>query len=308
MQLITILGQTSSGKSDMAIELANTLKIRFEQRCCVVNCDSRQVYRGLNIGTGKVQGSWIWEENLNREVFECNGILHFLIDFVDPASDYNLGDYVRDFGDLMKELDGNFDTVILTGGTGLYAQTILQKIDLGKVKDEFISNYNDRKTHLKTHSKGKLQNLITKYKIELNNSDLNNPIRLVSNILRYEAQESEWLEENYYYNFQRQPLFAIKIDQDILKSKIKTRLESRFDSGLLQEIKDFEQLGADKFHALGLEYRQGWLYLNDKISKEELESNLLQENLQYAKRQLTWLKKMKSLVWVEGVEEVVGGL
>jgi tRNA dimethylallyltransferase len=301
MQLITLLGQTSSGKSDMAIELAKKLIVK-NHRVCITGCDSRQVYKGLDIGTGKIEGGWV------DGVFVFQGISHFMIDFVDPRIDYNLQNYIWDFYTTINKAEVQYDFAILVGGTGLYAKAIVEKLELGDVKGEFRIQYINLKKELQALTKVDLQQKVIELKIQINNSDYYNPVRLVSRLLKAEAQKQNWLGDSKFYEFSKQYLFAIAIDQNILKDKIKTRLYSRFNQGLLDEIKKFEYLGEDKFMALGLEYRQGWMYLKGKITQEELQENLLTQNLQYAKRQLTWLKKQKNLIWIRNLEELIKNL
>ncbi len=303
MQLITILGQTSSGKSDLAVNLAKI--ICQKKRVCIVGCDSRQVYKGLNIGTGKVEGNWKFDQKMNQKIFEFESIPHFMIDFVDPQIDYTLQNYILDFYNLMTEIQTHFDFVILAGGTGLYAKAIIEKIDLGIVKSDCISDYSDYKITLQNLGLKELQQRLNSIKIELNNSDYNNKVRLVSNLLKHQSIKQSWLSQSQYFDFKSQHLFAVKIDQYKLQNKIKTRLQKRFDSGLLLESSQHMYLGQDKFLSLGLEYRQAWLYLNGKINKTELCQNLSIQNLQYAKRQLTWLKKQKNIVWIKNLEEIV---
>jgi tRNA dimethylallyltransferase len=304
MQLITILGQTSSGKSDLAIELAKLLKSK-KIRTCIVGCDSRQIYKGLDIGTGKIQGRWTMDKNLNKKVYKYQSIDHFLIDFVDPTTNYNLQNYITDFYNLMFEIEEYFDYVILVGGTGLYAKAINEKINLGSIKSEFIDEYDRFKNILQSSTIEKLQSLANNLQIDLNNSDYNNKIRLVSNLLKAHCEDNKWLEDTQYYNFEIQYLFAKKIEQKTLIKKITKRLNMRFDFGIIDETKKFICLGEEKFMSLGLEYRQGWLYLNDKISIEKLKENLLIENIQYAKRQLTWLKSQKNIIWIRNLKDIL---
>jgi tRNA dimethylallyltransferase len=131
---------------------------------------------------------------------------------------------------------------------------------------------------------------------------------LVSRLLKQKSIANNWLTKSQYYNFEKQYLYAILIDQNILKSKIGTRLKDRFNSGLIQEIDKYKYLGEQKFMALGLEYRQTWLYMNSKISLDQLQTNLLNQNLQYAKRQLTWLKNQKNLIWIKNLEQLIQDL
>ncbi len=299
LNLVGLLGQTSSGKSDMAVNLAIELT-KNGNKSCIISCDSRQVYKNLNIATGKVQGSW------NNGEFVYRGIVHYLLDFVDPKAEYNLANFVKNFYDTVVQIQNEkkFETIILTGGTGLYAKAILEKIDLGEILPQFEQEYLDHKKDLQKLSLVELQTMTDQKNIKLNHSDYHNPRRLESNLLRNFANNNQWLIPNQYHNFKTQICFAIEIDHKNLHQKITNRLTNRLNDGLLNEVLEYSYLGKNRFWKLGLEYKQGWLYLNGSQTKQEFESNLLQENLHYAKRQLTWLRKQKNLIWIKNLQEL----
>lgn len=120
MNLLVLLGQTSSGKSQMAVDLALKLN-KTNQIVWIVNCDSRQVYKGLNLGTGKVEGGW------QNDIYFYKEVPHYLIDYVDPQATYSLNQYLQDFKNLfLKDKPG---WVILTGGTGLFAKAIIEQFE-----------------------------------------------------------------------------------------------------------------------------------------------------------------------------------
>jgi tRNA dimethylallyltransferase len=303
LNLIALLGQTSSGKSEMAVALAQKLG-----RACVIGCDSRQVYHGLNIATGKITGTW--SDTGFGEEFIYNDVVHYLIDFVNPVESYNVADFVKDFYQIIQKIDlqGRFGTVILTGGTGMYAKMILEQVDLGEVLPEFENQYEEYKFDLQNLPLRQLQTLVDEQKIVLNNSDYHNDRRLVSNLLRSRCLANGWFAQNKYHTFQSQKAFAIEVDQVELKQKIQKRLTNRVNDGLLNEVKKYFDLGRDKFWSLGLEYRQGWMYLHGEQTQEQFEQNLLYENIQYARRQLTWLKKQPDITWIKNLDELVENL
>ena len=227
MNLIVILGQTSSGKSDLAIAWSTGIP-----RSCVVNCDSRQVYKGLNKGTGKVEGDW------QNGIFVSGGVDHYLIDYVDPAKAYNVVDWILDFNDLIRRIENQYDTVILVGGTGLYAKAIVEQVDYGFIKAEFEGQYLDYKTLLQTQSLLELQDSVG-IDSGLNNSDWHNPTRLVSFLLRQKSVKENWLSVIDYYNFSSIKQCAIDIDQQVLSLKIQNRLMNRLQQGIVEETKSF---------------------------------------------------------------------
>ena len=287
MNLIVILGQTSSGKSDLAIDWATRIP-----RSCIVNCDSRQVYKGLNKGTGKVEGDW------QNGIFVSGGVDHYLIDYVDPAKAYNVVDWILDFNDLMRRIENQYDTIILVGGTGLYAKAIVEQVDYGFIKPEFESQYLDYKTFLQNKLLLELQDSVG-IDSGLNNSDWNNPTRLVSFLLRQKSIEEKWLSVIDYYNFSSIKQYVIDIDQQVLSLKIQNRLMNRLQQGIVEETKSFLYLGRDRLWQLGLEYRLSWLYLHGLMTEQEFHTKLFQQNWQYCRRQLSWLKKQPNLEWIK---------
>jgi tRNA dimethylallyltransferase len=302
VKLIVLLGQTSSGKSEMAIDLAKQLGDSW-----IINCDSRQVYRDLDIGTGKVNGEW--KEN----IFYYRDIRHYLIDYM-PASvsEFTMVNYIQDFTRLLNQR-GLPKYVILTGGTGLYAKAIVEKYDLGILKPEFVDQHSELRKSLMTQSLDRLQQMyeevsktrvVDDAKANLNHSDYHNPRRLISKILTSYAKENNWLDKIQYPEFESTHVFGISLDQHQLKEKIKQRLESRVEAGLVAEVESLQYLGIDRLLNLGLEYRLTQLFLENSLGEPEWREKLLTENYQYAKRQLTWLKKQPDLIWIENLEEI----
>jgi tRNA dimethylallyltransferase len=299
MKLITILGQTCSGKTQMSLDFFRHFQ-KLGKSCWVVNCDSRQIYRRLNYGTAKVEG--VWRDN----IYWVDGdIPHYLIDYVEPDLQYNLSNYLDDFCNLFRS--GEPDYVILVGGTGLYAKAINEEMDLGVVKRDFENKYNARKIELNSLGLYELQKLVSNKNIILNESDYANKIRLVSNLLRRESSDLGWLKEIIYPKFEQKYYCAIEIlDQNYLQKKIKDRIKLRVNQGLLTETEGLLlELGKKRVEQLGLEYRLTQNFLNQEISEIEWIEQLGNENWQYAKRQLTWLKREKDIIWIQAMEDLI---
>ena len=299
MQLITILGQTCSGKTQMSLDLFRHFQ-KLGKSCWVVNCDSRQIYKGLNYGTAKIEGGW-------KDGFYIanKDIPHFLIDYIEPNLQYNLSNYLNDFCDLFQEKQ--LDYVILVGGTGLYAKAIKEELDLGVVKKQFQLDYDSYKKELNKLGLEELQNLILKNNFRLNESDFANKIRLVSNLLRLESQNQGWFEMINYPKFTQKYYCAIETpDQQELQIKIKNRIKLRIKQGLLDETKELIlELGKKRVDELGLEYRLTRMFLDQEINELEWIEQLGNENWQYAKRQLTWLRREKDVIWIQTLEDLV---
>jgi tRNA dimethylallyltransferase len=287
MNLISILGPTWSGKSDLAISIAHKLG-----NSCVISCDSRQVYKDLDIGTAKVEGEW------TNGVFVSEGTDHYLIDFVNPSIEYNLADFVSNFYKLLKEFEDTkkYSNVILAGGTGLYAKAIIQKTQLGQTKIEHEQEFQRTKSELNKLSKSALQSRLNELGVILNNSDYNNQVRLVSNILRSIAKTNNWLEKTKYFEFSNASNYLIKTNKETLKSRIITKTSDRFSQGIIEETQSILHLGKDRISKLGLEYALCYKYLEGEITEEELKSRITKANLQYAKRQNTWFQAQPNLI------------
>jgi tRNA dimethylallyltransferase len=299
MKLITILGQTCSGKTQMSLYVFRYFQ-KLRKSCWVFNCDSRQIYRKLNYGTAKVEGVW------ENDIYWVDGdIPHFLIDYIEPNLQYNLSNYLADFSHLFHSEQPDY--VILVGGTGLYAKAINDEIDLGTVKKSFEQNYSEEKNYLNSLGLYELQKLVSNKNIELNESDYMNKIRLVSNLLRKESIDSCWVEEIKYPKFEQKYYCAIQIpDQLGLQNKIKDRIRLRINQGLITETQDLILiLGSKRVDGLGLEYRLTQRFLSGNIKETEWIEQLGNENWQYAKRQLTWLRREKEIIWVQALEDLI---
>ena len=305
MLLITLLGATSSGKSDLAVNLAKDL-IAKNIRTWIIGCDSRQIYKYLNVGTGKVEGNWEQIPISKRcfypsdKVFFYQEIPHFLIDYKDPYHDfeYSLVQYLIDFNELFKNTKILPNVVILTGGTGLYAKAILEEYQLFKIKPDFEQLALKFKQNIEKLNLYQLQENYLKLELpKLNSSDFENPRRIINHIYKNQVKTEKWGVLVEYPSFIKKFNFAIKTEITDLKPKIRQRLEFRLENGLIPEILKHKNLGQKKLLSLGLEYRLGFFYMNGMLTKSEFLQKLKVENFKYAKRQLTWLKKQKP-IWI----------
>jgi tRNA dimethylallyltransferase len=305
MVLISLLGPTSSGKSEMAVDLAQILQ-KLSFKVWIVSCDSRQIYKFLNLGTGKVAGSWQIKNN-QKQVFIYKNIEHYLIDYKDPYLDFNfsLVQFITDFNNLFLDKENNPDFVILTGGTGLYAKAIIEKYDLYEVLTTYQKEADEYKNSLLQKKLQQLQEIYLKLKLpELNQSDFHNPRRLINKIYQEYIKKQGWVKQIKHQKFEKIYSFAIKTEHLDLKQKISTRLAKRLEQGLIQEVFKHQNLGFDKFLKLGLEYRLGYYYILGFITKNEFFEKLKIENFRYAKRQITWLKK-QDLIWIKTSKEIL---
>jgi tRNA dimethylallyltransferase len=302
--MVFLLGQTSTGKSEMAVEIA---------KLCdgwIIGCDSRQIYKELNLGTGKVAGNW---ENINQEsMFFYKNIPHFLIDYVEPDQKYTIQNYQQDFRSLVGKIntqDRPFGLVkpkmlIITGGTAFWAKVISGQIQLNQVKLDFERQYQKLKIMLQSLSLESLKQIYNDLKNTqkelkvLNQSDQNNPYRLQTWILNYEAKRCGWFENKEGLSSFSIIFLAIQPQSD-LNEKIKNRLLERLALGLIDEVINFGYLGFERMSELGLEYRLGYYYLQGFCTYNELVEKLIIENQKLAKRQLTYLKNWQNLIWIK---------
>ncbi len=278
------------------MDLANILP-----DCWVVNCDSRQIYKRLDIGTGKEAG--LWEPNgVFEKVYMIENVPHLLIDYIDPQQNYSLTRFIEDFTNLFHKLQP--EHCILIGGTGLYHHTILNKQSITKTKQEFQSEWNQLKQELFETPLNKLQEQANNNHLTLNNSDFNNPRRLVNRILEAKAEKSNWLSEIQLPVFKKVIETHVDITRHKLELNIKERLAKRSHQGLIKEVQSLQDLGTNRLLELGLEYRLTQLYLLGQLTHKDYTTALLSENLKLAKRQLTWIKKSNSYP-IHRVEDVL---
>jgi tRNA dimethylallyltransferase len=283
MELILLLGCTSSGKSDMAVELAHKLP-----KSVIVSCDSRQVYKGLDLLSGKVEGRITKSNHFIHNCYLYSGIEHFIIDMVDLDIEYNLDRYINDFIYLINNLK-DVDYVILTGGTGLYARAIYDQYQLStKILNPELNELS-------------LEQLQSQLNIsDFNNSDWNNKIRLLNKLST--TDNSKTIQ---YPEFTKKSKYIINIDKTVIATRVYDRIVTRIENGMIEELeKLIKDYGFDKMLRLGLEPRYCSYYLLGMINMDELIKLLDYQTMQYVKRQMTWLKTEKNATWIDGIEGI----
>jgi tRNA dimethylallyltransferase len=299
--IIAIQGQTASGKSRLAIDLAHRLKDVW-----IISADSRQVYKGFDLGTGKITGSWDTTNwyGTNMSCFMSEGVPHMLIDYADPAKDYSLAQYIADFTDLVTTVKLP-KYLIICGGTGMYVDALLSRYVIqptSPVSQKLRHKYEQ-------FSQQKLQDAVDSHHIVLNTSDYQNPRRLINALIRKEldntiSNHKKPLQAplfSQYYNF------AVEREQTKLQTRIYDRLHDRINAGMITEIQSFQHLGTRKMLDFGLEYRLTTLYLLGQLTYDRYIHELTKKTIQYSKRQLTWLKK-HSPIWIKNLEEITAFL
>lgn len=277
-KVIVILGQTATGKSDLAVKAAK--KISGE----VISADSRQVYKGLDIGTGKITKK------------EMGGIPHHLLDVANPKHKFTVVDYQKQTISAIAKIIKKGKTPIICGGTGFYIDAVTK----GIIFPEVPPNLKLRKI-LEKKSETELLKILKKLDPKrAKNIDSRNKVRLVRaiEIAKALGKVPNLAVKPPSYKFIKIGLY---LPADLLKKKIEKRLLARMKTGMLKEAKKLHQKGLayKRMEELGLEYRYMALYLQNKITQQEMLEKLKSEIYKYAKRQMTWFKRDKEIKWFD---------
>lgn len=276
-KILVIVGPTASGKTSLSIQLAQ--KYNGE----VISADSRQVYRGLDLGTGKV----------TKE--EMRGVPHHLLDVADPRDVYTVADFVRYGQNAIQEILSRNKLPIIVGGTFFYIDALL-----GRVSTPNVLPNKALRASLETKSTHELQTLLTTVDpIRATTIDVQNLRRLIRALeIAYAVGAVPTNKPEELYDAL---ILGITISPTTLRQNIHTRLIDRLKDGLVAEVKNLHKNGLsyERMHDLGIEYRYLAEYLQDKISEEEMQSCIETKSMQYAKRQMTWLKRDKAIQWYE---------
>ena len=297
--LIVILGPTASGKTRLAVRLAGELCSE------IISADSRQVYRGMNIGTGK---------DLSEYVVDGVSVPYHLIDIVDPGHEFNVFEYQRRFFECFSEISGRGILPIMVGGSGLYIESVLRRYRMLDVPEN---------VSLRKELETKDMETLVRRLLELNPSvhnttDLKDRKRLVRAIEI--AQYSREHDSEEMPIPQIEPLvIGVRLERGILRRRITERLRKRLDDGMVEEVEGLFALRIswEKLDFFGLEYRYIGLYLQGRLSYDEMFQKLNTRIHQFAKRQETWFRRMERqgimIHWIENADfdtlkELVGNL
>ena len=287
MNLIVILGPTASGKTKLAAILAKDLGGE------IISADSRQVYRGLDIGTGK---------DLND--YRVNGemVPHHLIDIVAPADEFSVFDYQERFACCFADITARNHLPIMVGGTGLYIDAVLKGFRMVKVPENA-----GLRAELQGEELGALIEMLRKLNPVLHNTtDFQDRQRLIRAI-----EIAEYSRQHGGAGEGRLPplnplIIGLRWERSVLRRRITCRLEERLASGMVDEVRRLHDeciCNWERMHFLGLEYRYVALYLQDKLSYQDMFQQLNTRIHQFAKRQETWFRRMEkqgaTINWLE---------
>ena len=282
--LITILGPTATGKTRLAAKLAE--KYNGE----IISADSRQVYIGMDIGTGK---------DFSDYIVESNRIMYHMIDIVHPREEFNLFMFKELFAKVFNEILSRNKIPFLVGGTGLYISSIIQHYDLKKA--DFNSKYVKELEKLTLEElQNRLANLSPKVHVK---RDLLSKSRMIKAILVEEAKEG--FKEFPKINSM---VLGVKIDRDEVRQRITERLRRRLREGMIEEVKNLLDSGIsfERLISFGLEYKFISLHLKGELTYDEMLQRLNTAIHQFAKRQMTWFRKMEregvKINWLNGAD------
>lgn len=289
--MVVILGPTSSGKSDIAIFLAK--KFNGE----VISADSRQVYKDMNLGTGKVAGEWrLLNKNSKEKAFYSEDIPHHLLDFRSPRGDYNISHFKKDCEKKIKEITARGKLPIICGGTGFWIDAVVSGVILPEVKPNLAL-----RKKLEKKSTEYLVSQIKKLDCDrARNIDLKNRVRIIRAIEIVEKLGKVPKLKNKKSSVFEFLKIGIDWPQEILDEKIKKRLDGRWQDGMISEIQNLKEkynLSWKKIQSFGLGYFWIPLFIQNKISEKELKEKVYIAERGYAKRQKTWFYRDKKIVW-----------
>lgn len=292
--MITILGPTASGKTDIAAHLAAELSAE------IISADSRQVYRRMDIGTGK---------DLADYVVDGKPVPYHLIDIVEPGTKYNLFEYQRDFLEAYDDIRSRGKNVILCGGTGLYIESVLKGYRLIPVPEN-----KELRHELEGKSLLELTSILERLKAE-NNSNMHNstdvdtPKRAIRAIEIEMAYKEAPVEERTFPKIDN-VIIGVGIDRDLRRRKITRRLDQRLKDGMVDEVKSLLDSGvpADDLIYYGLEYKFVTECILGKSTFEEMHRSLEIAIHQFAKRQMTWFRGMErrgfTIHWIDAADSM----
>ncbi|MBF0648990.1 tRNA (adenosine(37)-N6)-dimethylallyltransferase MiaA [Dysgonomonas sp. GY75] len=272
--LITIVGPTASGKTNFACHLAHSLDTE------IISGDSRQVYKSMDIGTGK---------DLADYIVDGENIPYHLIDIREAGDKYNIFEYQSDFHQAYTDIKSRGKFPILCGGSGLYIESVLKGYSLVNVPE----NKELRKKYEK-YSLPELTDILATFKNLHNTTDIDTAQRAIRAI-EIEVYKREYpLEQNEFPPLSSL-VVGVDIDRELRREKISKRLKARLDEGMIEEVQNILNKGVepDDLIYYGLEYKYVTLYLLGKLPYQEMFSQLEIAIHQFAKRQMTWFRGME---------------
>ena len=277
---VVILGPTASGKTKLAVRLAGVMDGE------IISVDSRQVYKGLNLGSGK-------------DLHEYKNIPYHLIDVAEPGQEYSLFEYLRDVQTALTKIESNSRLPVFAGGTGLYLNALLHGYSLTEapvnpVLREALNELPLNELVARLESLKPLHNATDSIERE-------RTVRAIEIAVAEQANDNRSVKIGL-----ESMVIGIKYDADKLRIRIRQRLEARLADGLIEEVKGLQKQGLSwqKLDNFGLEYRYISWYLQGQLNKNDMQQKLVSAIVQFARKQLKWFRRMErngiSIRWLDG--------
>lgn len=288
-KVIVICGPTASGKTSLSISLAK--KINGE----IVSCDSMQIYKEMDIGSAK------------PTVEEMQEIKHYLVDFVSPEKRYSVSEYKEDASKAIEEIINKGKTPIIVGGTGLYLNSLIYNIQYNEM--EIDLNYRrELEKEAEEYGLEVLYNRAKEIDPEAMEKVSANDKKRITRVLeiynatgrnKTELEKKSRKEVSYNYL-----IFGINMERSILYDRINKRVDIMLEQGLIEEVKNLINKYSNMPTAMqGLGYKEVKEFLDGNISKEEMIEKIKMETRRYAKRQITWFKRIENIIWLDGLNK-----
>lgn len=284
--LVTILGPTACGKTSLAVALASCLQTG------VLSADSRQVYRRMDIGTGKDLDDYLLPDGRRIPVY--------LTDIVEPGYKYNVYEYQRDFLAAYSALKQRGETPVMCGGTGMYIEAVLKGYRLVAVPVN-----EELRRRLEGKSLEELTEILSRYKTLHNTSDVDTVKRAVRGIEIEEYYATHPATDEEFPQL-KSLVVGVSVDRDVRRQRISQRLRTRLSQGMVDEVQGLldEGIAAEDLIYYGLEYKFITQYLVGECTYEEMARGLEVAIHQFAKRQMTWFRGMEKrgipIRWIDG--------
>ncbi|MBD3359662.1 MAG: tRNA (adenosine(37)-N6)-dimethylallyltransferase MiaA [Candidatus Buchananbacteria bacterium] len=274
-KLLVVVGPTSSGKTSLSIKLAKDFNGE------VISADSRQVYKGMDIGTGKITKK------------EMQGIKHYLLDVVSPKTDYNVNKFVQDASKAIKQINKKNKLPIICGGTMFWVDALLYGLPETTKPDSQLRKKLDQLNTKQLFNK--LKKLDPQRAANIDAYNKRRLIRALEIIIKTGQPVPQYIKKKQYDVLK----IGVKRSKDELKERMHDRLLARIRQGMIAEVKRLHEQGVawQRLEYFGLEYRWITRYLRGLITKDEMLERLELEINHYAKRQMTWFKKDNEIIW-----------
>lgn len=316
--LICVVGPTASGKSELAVKLAK--KYNGE----IISADSRQIYKGMDIGSGKVEGKWQKvtdtkkegtknpkQSSKKSEVFVYKTIPHYLIDEANPRAQYSAAKFQRRARAAISDILNRGKLPIICGGTGHWIDAVVYESNFPKVKPD--SSIRQMLSHLTKQEMFEMLKRLDPHRAA--EIDKNNPHRLIRAleivittgrpVPKLSGNLDEPTKDRQTFNDYKILWLGLNPSMETLEKNIAKRLKERLKFGMINEVSELHKpttqggagLSWKKLEAFGLEYKYCALFLQNKIPLEDLQQGILVASRQYAKRQLTWWKRNTDINW-----------